>query len=144
MGRRLWEAPRLSGRELGEAVGWHVILWDRCPYKKRRGHRRRVQRRLCEEQGPDGRPQAGSRGLARTRPADGSVRGCSLRSCKSTVCSSGPWAVTLCHGSPGRRRQHSFLPTAVHPVWEQECPQPPDGGASEPHPLSSLQKPSPQ
>lgn len=39
-------SPTPSGVGLGEAVGWHVSLWDRCPYKKRRGHQRRVALRV--------------------------------------------------------------------------------------------------
>lgn len=39
-----------------------------------------------------------------------------------------PQAVIFWHDSPGRRTEHSFLLTAVHrggPVYESECPQPP-------------------
>lgn len=67
----------------------------------------------CEAQGQDGRPQAETRGLAETRPADGSV-----------WASASGTAAPGCHvlsGNPGKQSQHSFLSMAVHPVWEQEC-----------------------
>lgn len=112
-------SPTPSGRGLGEAVGWHVILWDRCPYKKRRGHQRRVT--LCVSH----RDETGVHRRGRETwpgPALPTARcGPQPLELQITVCCSGPWTVMFCHGIPGRQRQHSFLSMAVCPEWEQEC-----------------------
>lgn len=111
-------SPTPSGVGLGEAVGWHVSLWDRCPYKKRRGHQRRVALRVrprdrtgVRRQGREAWP--GSALLtARCGPPPLELR--------ITVCCFGP-RLSCFVRQPWQTKPTLFLSMAVHPVWEQEC-----------------------
>lgn len=123
-------SPTPSGVGLGEAVGWHVSLWDRCPYKKRRGHQRRVALRVRP------RDRTGVRRQGREAwpgPALLTARcGPPPLELRITVCCFGP-------------RLSCFVrqPWQTKPTLLPVHGRPPSVGARMSHPLPLLQKPSP-